>query len=138
MNQIILDEQLEDPELIEALHWITVNVITQLRPGTIIKDDAIPALLRHARRPTFITINVRDFWLRRWHLCDKAYCIVCFKLTSERIYQLPGLLRKLLQMPKFRTRSARMGKIALVNQYGVRYIQIDDDKEYWLPWLGRD
>jgi len=116
MSQIILDEQLEDPELIEALHWITVNVITQLRPGTIIKDDAIPALfasltnafglwLRHVRRPTFITINVRDFWLRRWHLCDKAYCIVCFKLTSERIYQLPGLLRKLLQMPKFRTRS---------------------------------
>jgi len=138
MSPITLDEQLEDPELIEALKWITVDVITQLRPGTIVKDDAVPALLRQARRPTFITINVSDFWLHRWRLCAKAYCIVCFKLTSEKIYQLPGLLRKLLRVPEFRC--ARFAwerlRLSISTVYGTYRSRII--KNIWLPWVESD
>ncbi len=61
---IILDEQLLSYALrapIEQWYRGTVTDITQLRPETVIRDDAIPMLLRAARQPTFVTINVSDF-----------------------------------------------------------------------------
>jgi len=62
---IVLDEQLLGRDLdSEIARWYPSNVrfIIDLRPGTVIKDDAIPALLREQSLPTFVTINVRDFW----------------------------------------------------------------------------
>jgi hypothetical protein len=29
---------------------------------SVIKDDAIPELLLSVKRPTFVTINYKDFW----------------------------------------------------------------------------
>ena len=40
----------------------TVTDITQLRPYTVMLDEAIPMLLRTVSRPTFVTINIADFW----------------------------------------------------------------------------
>src|SRR3712207_7436336 len=51
------------------------SYIIDLRPGTVIKDDAIPALLRQQSQPTFVTINERDFW--RQVALDSHFCVVC-------------------------------------------------------------
>jgi hypothetical protein len=64
---VVLDEQLLGYGLQSAIaRWYrgAVTDITQLRPGTTILDDAIPSLLRAEREPSFITINVSDFWRR--------------------------------------------------------------------------
>ena len=36
------------------------DVVVRVPPGTVIKDDAIPSLLRKVRLPTFVTINYTD------------------------------------------------------------------------------
>ncbi len=59
---IVLDEQLMGRAIeTEIARWYPGNVrfIIELRSGTVIKDDAIPALLREQNSPTFVTINVR-------------------------------------------------------------------------------
>lgn len=64
---IVLDEQLLGRSLeraITAWYGGSVQFITELRPNTVIKDEAIPLLLRQQRQPTFVTINERDFWQR--------------------------------------------------------------------------
>jgi len=62
---IILDEELQGLGLEAAIaRWYrgAVLVVTQLRPGSVIKDEAIPTLLRQVKQPTFVTINHADFW----------------------------------------------------------------------------
>jgi hypothetical protein len=62
---LVLDEQLLGRNLEAALgRWYRgpVHFITDLRPGTVIKDDAIPVLLRQQQQATFLTINEADFW----------------------------------------------------------------------------
>jgi hypothetical protein len=57
---IVLDEQLLGRDLDgEIGKWYqgAVLFVTDLRPGTVIKDEAIPGLLRRQRQPTFVTIN---------------------------------------------------------------------------------
>lgn len=57
---IVLDEELQGLGLEQAIaHWYrgAVLVVKQLRPGTVIKDEAIPTLLRRANQPTFVTIK---------------------------------------------------------------------------------
>ncbi|HLK55885.1 MAG TPA: hypothetical protein VKU00_04960 [Chthonomonadaceae bacterium] len=57
---IVLDEQLLGRGLETAIaRWYpgTVRFITDLRPGTVIKDDAILMLLSREAEPTFLTIN---------------------------------------------------------------------------------
>jgi len=106
--------------------------VKQLRPGTIIKDDAIPILLCSLRsavyfvncqvkQPTFVTINYTDFGRRI--SADERYCIVCFSLSVERANEIPLLLRRLFSLPEFKTKAERMGKVALVSQRWVRYYQ---------------
>jgi len=61
---IVLDEQLKNSGVEEQLAgWYRGRIvnITMLRPGTVIKDDAIPLLLRQVRAPVFVTINTTDF-----------------------------------------------------------------------------
>jgi hypothetical protein len=61
---IVLDEQLLGRGLERDIaQWYrgTVQFITDLRPHTIVKDEAIPALLRRQAQPTFVTINGATF-----------------------------------------------------------------------------
>jgi len=74
---IVLDEQLKNSGVAEQIAgWYRGRIvnITSLRPGTVIKDDAIPMLLRQIRDSTFVTINTTDFLApdrsRETLLCD--------------------------------------------------------------------
>ena len=95
--------------------------IEDLRPETVIPDEAVPALLSRQKLPTFVTINARDFW--RIVPADTRYCVVCAAVTDRQIDQVPLLLRRLLRHPRFRTRRARMGLVIrlLVNGAGQSY-----------------
>lgn len=102
MSQIILDDQLFDLEvLIPLARWITVQRLRDVRPGEVIKDERVPELLRQLPQPTFVTIDM-GFWDKG--LRDVHYCILCFPLRNDEQHQLPALLRRLLQLPEFRTR----------------------------------
>jgi predicted GTPase len=94
---IVLDEQLLGRKLEEHLAaWYsgTVCFVTDLRPNSIIKDDAIPLLLRQQSQPTFVTINERDFW--RKVAIDDTFCVICFTLSDSRAYEIALLLRSVL------------------------------------------
>jgi hypothetical protein len=132
MSQIILDDQLFDLEvLVPIARWITVQRLRDLRPGEVIKDDRVPVLLRQLRQPTFVTIDM-GFWNRG--LRDARYCILCFPLRNEKQYELPGLLRRLLRLPEFRTKRARMGKVAQVSPTHIEYWQLGDEQLHRLFW----
>ena len=107
--------------------------VTALRPNTIIKDEAIPSLLRLARRPTFVTINVPDFW--RVVRPDRRFCIVAVDVPSERIRTVPGLVRALLRRPEFATKALRMGKVVRVSTRVVEYYGFDG-QVHSLLWTG--
>jgi len=80
---IVLDENIHSRQNLAAIaEWYRGQVvsITQLRPGSVIRDDAIPALLQQLNRPSFVTTNVDDFWqIVQPH---PLYCIVCISLGS--------------------------------------------------------
>jgi len=81
---LVLDEQLLGCSLEIALAlWYREPVlfITDLRPATIIKDDAIPTLLRLQRAPTFVTINESDFWRRV--AIDRHFGVVCELILNQ-------------------------------------------------------
>ncbi len=129
---IILDEHLQGLSLEAAIsRWYRgrVLIVKQLRPGTIIKDDAIPILLCQARQPTFATINYTDFW--RQISADERYCIVCLQLSTSRADEIPSLLRRL---PGFKTKAERMGKVVLVSSQRVRYYQTHDNQIHVIGW----
>lgn len=134
---IVLDEQVSRESLQRGLGWYPGQVIflKQLRPGHIIKDDAVPILLRQARQPTFLTINVADFWPRVQ--TDRRYCIVCFPLPDERVNEIPGLLRRLFRLPAFKTKAARMGKVARVSPAQVQLYEAGDSRIRKILWEER-
>jgi hypothetical protein len=124
---IVLDEQLLGRGLERDIaQWYrgTVQFITDLRPHTIIKDEAIPVLLRRQAQPTFVTINERDFW--RKVSTDQRYCIVCFVLSDARVREIPLALRALLRRPELRTKAQRMGKIIRVTNNDLSYYTFSD------------
>jgi hypothetical protein len=132
---IVLDEHASQQSLIEAVGgWYQGKVISinSLRPGTVIKDDAIPALLRRVKQPTFVTINTPEFWHRE--LADPRYCIVCAALSADELHRIPALLRRLFRLEEFKTKAGRMGKVARVTHANVRYFQLHDPVEHVLPW----
>ena len=119
---IVLDEQLLGRDLeVQIARWYQGEVcfITDLRPNTVIKDDAIPHLLRQQNQPTFVTINERDFW-QKVTITDH-FCLVCFSLPDSRAIEISGLLRTLLHYPLFETKRLRMGKVILVTGRGVSF-----------------
>jgi hypothetical protein len=119
---IVLDEQLHGARTIAALSsWYRGRVIsvTALRPHSVIKDDAIPMLLRGVRQPTFVTINVADFW--RKAPAHNRYCIVTLDVPTERIWSVPDLLRRLLHLPNFATKAMRTGKVVRVTPHVVEF-----------------
>ncbi len=121
---IIVDEQLHDPDLMSAISaWYRGKVVpvTTLRPGTIIKDEAIPALLRSVARPTFVTINVTDFWEKMQS--HTRYCIIAVALPKERIPEIPDWLRRLFRIAEFKSKQKRMGKIIRLSGSGIKYYE---------------
>jgi hypothetical protein len=131
---IVLDEHLPHEELGEAIRqWYRGRVctLTELRTGTIIKDDAVPSLLQRLSEPTFVTLNWSDFWQRT--AAHLGFCLICFTVPSERATEIPPLLRRLFRLGPFRTKAARMGKVARVGDQQVAYYQVRDMQVYVQP-----
>jgi len=132
---IVLDEQLLSYGVQTSIgRWYrgVVTDITQLRPNTVILDEAIPMLLRAAPRPTFVTINVADFWRRLTP--DPRFCIVCCAVPDTRAQEVPDLLRRVLALEPFRTRSRRLGKIMRVSRQHVQYYTTDTRTIHLVAW----
>lgn len=132
---IVLDEQLKQANVEEQIaQWYQGRVIniTTLRPGTIIKDDAVPLLLRQVSDPTFVTINSTDFWEQIE--AHQGYCITCFPLTDDRVGEISDLLRRLFRLPEFRTKQARSGKVARVSQRQIQYYAHPSYEIHSLTW----
>jgi len=122
---IVLDEQLLGRDLettIAAWYAGAVVYITDLRPYTVIKDDVIPLLLRQQSQPTFVTINVADFW--RKIALDERFCVVCFTLPDSRVREIAPLLRVVLHRSEFNTKAKRMGTVVRVTDTGISYYSI--------------
>jgi hypothetical protein len=119
---LVLDEQLLGRDVEERIaDWYRGRVvyITDLRPNTVIKDEAIPLLLRQQKQPTFVTINESDFWSRT--AGDQRFCIICFALPDSRVHELPSSLRRILHQAPFRTKSQRMGSVLRVTNTHIHY-----------------
>lgn len=124
---IILDEQLLGRGLEQKIAtWYpgSVRFITDLRPNTVIKDDAIPFLLRQLSEPTFVTINESDFWQRI--AIDSQFCTICFTLSDARAGKLADEMRHVLQVPLLRTKAQRMGKVVRVTGTQISYYSWND------------
>jgi hypothetical protein len=134
---IVLDENIFDHDFLpEYKSWYKgkITTIRALRADTIVKDDAIPTILRTVKQPTFVTTNVFDFWHKL--PAHNAYCIVCFDLPNKRINEIPSKLRGVLSLKEFKTKSSRMGKILRIRRLYIDYYQASDQSVYTLPWLG--
>jgi hypothetical protein len=113
---ILLDENVHQQSLMASIAaWYRgqVRSLTRLRPNTLIKDEAIPIVLRRVRQPTFVTTNIADFWRRA--PAHSRHRIVCVALPNERLHELPSLLCQLLRLPEFNTKAKRMGKVIRVS-----------------------
>ncbi|MEZ4707150.1 MAG: hypothetical protein R3A44_08095 [Caldilineaceae bacterium] len=131
---IVVDESIQDPLITEAIAtWYRGQVLSvrNLRPGTLVKDDAIPPLLRTAAQPTFVTINVDDFW--RKVEADRRYCIVAIVIEQHEALKVPLELRRVLSIPELRTKANRMGKVLRVRPTGIEYY-MRDRQVHFLPW----
>jgi len=132
---IVLDEELQGLGLEEAISgWYrgSVLLIKALRPGTVIKDEAIPGLLRRVRQPTFVTINHGDFW--RQVAAESSFCLLCLRLTADQADEVSRWLRRLFRFPEFQTKNVRMGKVALVSPRSIQYYSVEDDLIHLLGW----
>jgi hypothetical protein len=126
---LVLDEQLLGRNLeSEISRWYRgpVVFITELRPGTIIKDEAIPLLLRRQSSPTFLTINESDFW--RKVAIDRHFCVICFPLPDSQANAIPELLRGVFRNQPFRIKTARMGKVLRVTRETISYYTHRDSR----------
>lgn len=129
---IVLDENLGNPDLarqISAWYPGRVAVVTELRSGSIIPDEAIATLLRKVSNPTFVTLNVSDFW--RKERADSHACIVCINLELTHVAQVPIWLRRFLSIPPFKTKVRRMGVVALLRPTRIEYYRRDRSIEIW-------
>lgn len=109
---IVLDEQLcREPLRMAIAQWHRgkIRCITDLRPSSVIKDDAAPELLLSVKQPTLVTINYKDFW--RKISAHRGYCAICIDLPNERWAEVSPILRDLLRHPDFRNKNSRMGKV---------------------------
>ena len=123
---IVIDESNHEPAIIHAIAvWYQGQVLSvrKLRPGTLIKDDGIPALLNQVTQPTFVTINVIDFW--RKVPADRRFCIIALEIAQDQTANLPNGLRRLLRLTEFSTKAARMGKVIHVMPTYIEYYAAD-------------
>jgi hypothetical protein len=132
---IVLDEELQGLGLEATIgQWYrgAVILIKHLRPGTVIKDEAVPVLLRRVKFATFVTINYGDFWR---HLpAEQSFCVLCLKLTVDQVGEISHWLRQVFRLPEFKTKTARMGKVALVSPRSLQYYHGGDSLVYLHVW----
>ena len=124
---IVLDEQLLGRNLeneIAAWYRGPVRFIHELRLDTVVKDDAVPTLLRSQRQPTFVTINDDDFW--RKVEADSRFCVVCFDFSDSEPKKIPPILKQLLRHPQFKTKAQRMGCVIRYTSKAVSYYTRND------------
>jgi hypothetical protein len=124
---IVLDEQLMGRQLEQEIaKWYRGKVlfVTDLRPNSIIKDEAMPELLRQQIQPTFVTINEKDFWHKI--VVDNRYCVICFAWPDSRVREIPPSLRLLLRRSEFNTKAKRMGKVIRVADEKINYYTLVD------------
>jgi hypothetical protein len=133
---LVIDENLHDQRTMAALStWYPGQVISvvALRPGTVIKDEAIPGLLLTVSQPTFVTINASDFWKKVPP--HQGYCVVAVDLSKEHIQEVPVFLRRLFRMATFRTKALRMGKVVRLGRDRVEFYESTRHVES-LQWPG--
>lgn len=106
-------------------------MVTTLRPGSVIKDDAVPLLLRDLRQPTFLTLNWKHFWQRTQ--ADERFAIACFTLRTDQADEIPPLLRRFFHSPEFTTKASRCGTVARIAAEQVAYYRTGDPATYVLP-----
>jgi hypothetical protein len=131
---IVLDEEIHGPRIRRAISpWYAgaVMSIAVLRPHTHIQDDAITTLLQTTTRPTFVTINVDDFWLKA--PTHKHYAIICVDLPDVQVFELATWLRRCLRMPEFKAKTARMGKVIRLRPSRIEYYAADK-RIHTLAW----
>lgn len=119
---IVLDEQLEDPRIAEAIkRWYPGRVITILdaQLGTDIPDPEVPTILHRLKDPTFVTTNYKDFWPKI--VAHAGYCVVCIHLPIQRSLEVPEILRELLKRSEWNTKRKRLGKVIAVSGQIVSY-----------------
>src|SRR5205085_8211880 len=97
--------------------------VRELRPGTVIKDEAVPTVLGRYKNATFLTGNVTDFW--RKLPAHARYCLVCVPLPTQRQAEIPDLFMAFLRHSSFRTVRQRMGKVVRLNRTEVLYYAIN-------------
>ncbi len=132
MSRFVLDDQLWVVDVRDRIRrWSTAQFLRDIRPGEVINDERIPSVLRTLRTPTFVTI---DHQFRERTLRDRRYCILYFALREDQQGDIPTLLRRLLRLPEFRTRAARMGKVARVSRERVSWWQLGDDDQHAMHW----
>jgi hypothetical protein len=132
---IVFDENIFDQDVIDDLNrWYKGKVVSikDLRLRTLIKDEAVPTILRTVKQPTFLTTNVSDYW--RKMPAHATYCMICFELANEQIIEIPRLLRVVLRFREFKTKAARMGKILLVRHNRIDYYEVGSNQISSLNW----
>ena len=128
----MLDDQLSPDVVRDPLaRWATTRFVRELQPDQIVKDERIPSILRGLRAPTFVTIDDR---FRHQRYRDRRYCILYFALRADEQGEIPALLRRLLRLPAFRTRAARMGKVARVSRDHVSWWELGDENRHSVHW----
>ncbi len=131
---IVLDENLSDAFIVNRIsEWYVGQVIllSDLRPQSVIKDEAIPALLLKVGQPTFVTINVTDFWKRTNP--HRGYCIVCVTVSQNRASDVLESLYRFFHHPLFKAKSGRMGRIVRLLPSRLEYYAADR-KIHELDW----
>jgi len=121
---IVLDDSLDAHDVLVPLRqWARGRVLflRELRPGSVIKDEAVPSLLRRHKHAVFVTTNVGDFWRRV--PAYARYCIICVCLPNERQWEIPTFIRRLFQQPEFRTGAARMGRVIRLTDMRIEWYQ---------------
>lgn len=121
-----LDEQLLGRGLEQSIaEWYRGKVvfITDLRPGTVIKDEAIPAILHRDPGALFVTINESDFW--RTVAVSDRFCVVCIAIPDSQAAQIDPLLRRLLRLPQFRTKAQRNGHVLRLTDQSAQFYSAD-------------
>ncbi len=123
---IVVDENIHRPRILTAISsWYTGRVLSlvTLRPNSVIYDESVPSLLLTVRQPTFVTINVSDFWLKIEP--HRSYCIVGLELPQARAHEVPNLLRRLFRVPLLRTKTLRMGKVVRARSGWIEFYSSD-------------
>ncbi len=131
--QIVVDEHIAHSKVTDPLkNWITAEQIGfELRQAKGLSDEQIIPLLHRLKRRTFVTID-SDFYNPK--LCNDAYCLIYFHVSSTQQAQIPDLLRRLFRIEGFRSIRERMGKVVWVSPEGIRYYQRHFQDEQHLGW----